>query len=63
MVAKLCPVEASLPIEIAEHFASWMTLSSMIQPLAQFGPIRPGLVGGRRRPRGGGLGELEARGR
>jgi hypothetical protein len=41
-------VDISLPIETAEHFASWMTLSSMIQPLAQFGPIRPGwsAVGG-----------------
>jgi hypothetical protein len=35
-------------MEIAEHFASWITLSSMIQPFAQFGPIRPGwsAVGG-----------------
>ena len=42
------PVEASLPRETAEHFASWMTLSSMIQPFAQFGPMRPGwsAVGG-----------------
>ena len=42
------PVDASLPSEIAEHLASWMTLSSMIQPFAQFGPIRPGwsAVGG-----------------
>jgi hypothetical protein len=44
----LCPVDASLPSEIAEHLESWMTLSSMIQPLAQLGPIKPGwsAVGG-----------------
>src|SRR3954452_11734650 len=48
VVALLFPVDASFPIEIAEHFASWMTLSSMTQPFAQFGPIRPGwsAVGG-----------------
>jgi hypothetical protein len=47
-VAKLWPVDFSFPRETAEHFASWMTLSSMIQPLAQLGPIKPGwsAVGG-----------------
>jgi hypothetical protein len=57
----LCPVDASLPIEIAEHFASWMTLSSMIQPLAQFGPDQAGLVGGRRGPRAGRLASSKPR--
>src|SRR5664280_1206876 len=41
-------VETSLPMEIAEHLASWMSLSSMIQPFDQLGPTRPGwsAVGG-----------------
>ena len=48
MVAALWPVEASLPIEMAAHLASWIRLSWMIQPLAQFGPMSPGwsAVGG-----------------
>ena len=35
-------------METATHLASWMTLSSMTQPLAQFGPMSPGwsAVGG-----------------
>ena len=48
LVAALSPVDASLPIEMAAHLASWIRLSSMIQPLAQFGPMSPGwsAVGG-----------------